>query len=523
MKIAAEKYIYLLPTLVLGLFYLYRSIDFPVHDFANYYFGGQFFSHGQFDHNVYFPYWFNSRIYAAGHNGIFAAYAPNTPFLALVFAPLSMLPVAVAKLFFNAVSLLLFLWSLLRIASRYRVDSFWLLAIPIVFFVPIKNQVLFGQVYFLVFFLLAECWLAYEKRQLKTAALYLSIAILLKVFPLLMLLFFMFRKQFKLLGYVFLFCAILIVFTGVFCGFGVWSFYLVHVLPKAGRGEIATAFVDNYQSVFMFLKRLLVYDPLENPQALFDNPALLGIISGTFKMAIIAIGFYAARKSAPLNAMSYWIVAMVVLSPYGSTYTFLLFVFPFLAFAGSALSPVKKVLSVLLLALLANLPLAAVSGWAYPFSYMRLFVLLTVLLAMVLMVRQAVNWKMISGLSAAVLILMAVSSKNETVSSTTFSNQKLPILVYDYDGNASGIAYSFFDENGFSGASVPNPGKMHSPGVALELRNNEIYLDGKPIASDDGNKRKPVLYGQTIVYLSDYGRGLGFYTLRKVELNNRHE
>ena len=53
--------------------------------------------------------------------------------------------------------------------------------LPLLFFIPIKNNLLFGQVYFLLFFLLSESWVAYEKKQFKTMAALLGVAILMKI------------------------------------------------------------------------------------------------------------------------------------------------------------------------------------------------------------------------------------------------------------------------------------------------------------------------------------------------------
>lgn len=54
---------------------------------------------------------------------------------------------------------------------------------------------------------------------------------------------------------------------------------------------------------------------------------------------------------------------------------------------------------------------------------------------------------------------------------------------------------------------------------SADLTQNAIYYFGKKIPADTGNKLKPmVIDGKTLLYLSDYDRGIGFYTLRKIDL-----
>ena len=194
MKNLLEKYP-LIPLALLCALYVYKAYGLPAHDFANYYFGGKFLAEGRFANWIYFPYEFNKAIAAESYKHIFASYAPNTPFLALFFLPFSFLPLAAAKLIFNIVSTGLFFYTLNRLVKFYRIPALYLCLVPILFFVPIKNELLFGQVYFLLFVLLGETWIAYRKNKKNKAALYLSFAIMLKIFPILLLLAFLFRKK----------------------------------------------------------------------------------------------------------------------------------------------------------------------------------------------------------------------------------------------------------------------------------------------------------------------------------------
>ena len=86
MKKSILKYYPFLPLLLLCGFYICRAVAFPIHDFANYYFGGYFLREHTFTANAYFPYLFNKEIVTLGYSPLFAGFAPNTPFLAMLLS-----------------------------------------------------------------------------------------------------------------------------------------------------------------------------------------------------------------------------------------------------------------------------------------------------------------------------------------------------------------------------------------------------------------------------------------------------
>ena len=519
MKSIASKYYSLIPTLLLCVFYIYKAIDFPIHDFSNYYFGGNFLADGNFNTNIYFPYWFNKEIASLGYSGLFCSYAPNSPFLALLFYPSSFLTLASAKLIFNCLSVLLFIYSLKRLINFYNIKTIYIVLIPLLFFVPIKNELLFGQVYFLLFFLLSECFLAYEKEQFKKMAFFLSLAILLKVFPVVLLLLFVFKKQFKPLLNTFVFCLSLFGISLLFIPLNVWFFYLNSVLPKASNGEIASAYVDNYQSVFMFLKRLLVFDSVENSKSLFNYPMLFTALILAFKVGIITIGFYISKRiSNTLAILSFWILAMILLSPYGSTYTFILMLFPYFYLAKADITTAKKGMFIGLLFLINNLTLSYFIHLHFPFSYLRLLFLGLFFSWFIWLFFKAIQWKWV-GLASVVSLLFAFFVKeNNVIKSNHFTIIKFPILIYDYAISNKQLTYFYWNENGENQQNIT---LCKSNCIPLELKNNQIFYHKKQLTFDNSNKLKPVLFnGKVVVYLSDYDRGNGFYTFRKIIINS---
>ncbi len=511
------KYYAFLPLLLLSVFYTYKAIDFPIHDFSNYYFGGRFLSVGNFDANIYFPYYFNNET-ASSAEGLFMSYAPNTPFLALFFYPLALLPLAVAKLLFNSISSLLFIYSVKRLVSHYKIKPIYILLLPIVFFIPIKNELLFGQVYFLLFFLLAESMLAYQKEQFVKMAVFLSFAILIKVFPVFLILLFVFKKQVKPLFYTFAFCIVLFAFSLFFVDLYTWIFYFQNVLPKASNGEISTAFVANYQSVFMFLKELLVFDATENPNAFFNSPLLFEALVVAFKIGLVTIGYFVSRNiTNTLFGFSYWILAAILISPYGSTYTFILLVFAYFYLASAEILIYKKAVLIGLLFLISNFPLAYFLQNPFPFSYLRLFFLGLFFIGLMVLIYKNIQWKWVLLVMFVQTLALVILKERKPISSSSFLTKNAPILVYDYTITNNKLTYFYWNEKGKNQTFIP----IHLDAISsLVIKNNQVFYNEKQLTFDKSNKQKPILINRkTVLYLSDYDRGIGFYTLRKIELN----
>jgi len=514
MKKLFETYYPLLPIIALCGFYLYQASGFVLHDFANYYFGGYFLSEGHFTSDLYFPAIFNEKIAALGYTSVFTSFAPNTPFLALFFYPFHVLDPYTAKIIFNLISGVLFIYSLRRIFLYYSIQPIYLVLVPFLFFIPIKNNLLFGQLYFLLFFLLAEGWLAYEKKQFFRMSLFWGIAILLKIFPALLLLFLLFRKSFKAALYLAGVCAGLIVLSVAISGFEIWFFFLKDVFPKASNGEIATAFVDNYQSFYMFAKRLLLFDPVENPNPLWDSPLFFQIVWITFKLSLLYIGFYISRNHDKLFAFSYWIIAAILLSPYGSTYTFILLLFPFIFLAKQHITSFTKIFLFLVLFAICNTPLSLFLTKVFPVSYIRLGFVLVFFALFIFPERKSISRKTILLLPIITLPIGFVGSYSQPVeNSKALLPKESPILIYDYTFSNNELRYFYRDENGTHNTVIPLP---EAEIAQADIQNNQIFYNGKQQTLGKDHKQKAiVLNNKTILYLSDYGRGIGFYTLRK--------
>src|ERR1700677_3437562 len=125
----ARRYLWFIPVLLALAFGLRRSWSAPPSDFAGYYYGSQALIHGHYT-EAYDMTQLNDRIVADGYHDVFVSYTPFPPFTSLVFAPLLIFPMNVARIIFNGISIALFLFTLLRITRFLSTPSYLILALP---------------------------------------------------------------------------------------------------------------------------------------------------------------------------------------------------------------------------------------------------------------------------------------------------------------------------------------------------------------------------------------------------------
>ncbi len=514
-----KKYHPFIPLLLFCIVYVFKAFHFQIHDFSNYYFGGLFFREGQFTSDIYFPYFFNAAIHDLGYNQIFSSYAPNTPFLAFVFTPFTLLPLAISKLVFNILSVLLFFIAIIRLFKHFQIKYEYIIILPLIFFIPLKNNLLFGQIYFLLFFLLSEGFLAYKKRYYKTMSLLWSIAIFLKVFPIILFAFLVIKKQYKACVFLFLTCAIMLFILIGINGYEIWEFYFNKVLPRATNGEIAGAYVDNYKSVFMFLKRLLVYDNIENKNPLFNSPLLFKNLIFYFKIIVFGVLFFLSKNiKKDMLVFSIWIMASIILSPYGSTYSAIMLIFLYFIICRSLSTQKTKIVQILLIFFICNVSLIKTD--LFPFNYLKLFALILMFILILYLYKDKINLKLIFGLGLILTIGYSFSINSITKTNESYLAYKTPILTYNYSLISNSIYYSFWNENGRNTNSF-NLSITSIDSTSVSIKNNQIFYKNEQLTFDNSNKLKPLLLNNEIIFLSDKNIGIGFYQLHTIKL--RHE
>ena len=153
------------------------------------------------------------------------------------------------------VSLLLFAFGLMRLFrfSETSLVSF-VYGFHSYFLFPFETDCCLGQFYLILFAMLAEVLVAYHKGSKWRSAFLLSLAIGIKIFPVLLLFWFVFQKDVKQLVRILICGVALLVPAVIVHGIDLWLFYVNEILFPAMQGNMGLDYLANAQSMSVFLK-----------------------------------------------------------------------------------------------------------------------------------------------------------------------------------------------------------------------------------------------------------------------------
>lgn len=512
-----------LPLALLLGYYLLRSVSMPLSDFAGYYFGGRELLSGHWM-NAYDMEKLNGLILQAGHRNVFVSYAPFPPFTSLVFAPFLLVPMGTAKLLFDAVSGLLFLVTLMRIRVFLNIPAWRMVILPVVFYIPIVNNLFFGQSYLLLCCLLLEGYMAFKRGRIVLSSLWWGIAVLFKVFPGVLLIWLLLRKQFKAAAGLCIACAAMLALSLLINGWPAWKYYVFDILPKVNNGELNDSFTFMFQSAFMLLKRLFVYDGLLNPGPVMDSPLVFGLLMAGFKALIltVCIRYTLRNKDRDLHALAVWIAGSMLISPNGSSYSLVLLTIPLLAMLSrphTSLRDAQKpralpLVAALVLFVACTIPVSRLENAPVWAQFPRLYLLLIFFALLLYPLRRVWHTGWWAGLTLLFAGPFLARYHHDPDPSTYFFAREEHILINDVTVKNGVLEYSWWDESGTHQMSTGLPVTQYQ---RLEVRDKQIFYQGKQLThSPDVKKKALLINGTFIVYLSDKNRGPGFYTLRKL-------
>jgi hypothetical protein len=496
----------------------------PWSDFAGYYTGSHLLLQGDYM-AAYDMQTLNDHIAAAGYKTDLVSYAPFPPFTSLIFGPFTALPMGAAKLLFNLLSVVLFLFTVARTIRHFEVSRYFALLIPVIFFIPIVNNIFFGQAYLLLCSLLLEGFLAYQKRRPILSSLLWGIAILFKVFPALIFLFLFFRRKYRQLIYLSIACAVLLISSLLINGFHSWEYYIFHILPKVNNGQLNDPFTYVFQSAFMLFKKTFVYDALLNPNPLVQSPFIFMLIMALFKGLILAacIQFTLRKREDDILSFSVWITASILLSPNGSSYSLVLLLIPLLALATKvfhfkAIDMRSAVVAAVLLLAACNIPVTRLASFPLWARFPRLYLLLAFFIMLSGPWKKCLNIRLAGAVAFLFFILSLPGLYRNRDSSTYLLPREDHLYICDYVVKNNSLVYYYRDQNGMH--EVPTGFRVYTAtSEDLDMRDEQIWYKGRQMTSGPDRKEKPMLINnEYIVYLSDKDRGVDFYTLRQLTI-----
>jgi hypothetical protein len=512
----ARRYLWFIPLLLAFAFGLRRSWSAPPSDFAGYYYGSQALIHGHYP-EAYDMTQLNDRIVAAGYPDVFVSYTPFPPFTSLVFAPLLIFPMNIARIIFNGISIALFLFTLLRITRLLATPSYLILALPVLFFIPLLNNLAFGQAYLLLFTLLAEGYLAYRKQQRILSSLLWTAAILFKLFPAFLFIFLLLRRRYRDALYLGIGCALLLLPSLLINGIAAWNFYGSVILPRMNHGELNDSFTYIFQSAFMLLKRAFRYDQLLNPHPIADNPWLFTLSMAIFKSLILTPAVLLTRREKDdVAPFTVWIAAGMLISPNGSSYSLILLILPLLALAHHT-RPSLVFPAALLLTAACAIPVNRFGALPLPAQFPRLYLLL---LFYLLLCRPQPHTRNLALAAALTALFFALDIRGNLPAKDPGSYilaKEEHLYIDSFATRDNRLIYFWRDDKGSHEQPTDYPVTTLTAD-SVRLNDNQIWYKGKQITTSPDRKAKPALInGSYLIYLSDMNRGFEFYTLRKIK------
>ncbi|WP_411767162.1 glycosyltransferase family 87 protein [Winogradskyella sp. A3E31] len=518
--------IYLLPTVVLCLYFLVVSFSAPLHDFSNSYFSARLLHDGIAPETVIFDiHAFNTYIWELGYTDELVDFYVNSPFTLAAFYPLAYIENPyVAKLIFNGISILLFLIGLYLLAKKTVKNSQWLLLIiPILFYVPIRNNIVFGQSYFMILFLVVAGYYFLERQKRYGTALLLGFAALLKFFPAFYGIPLAFQKRWKTI----LLCigaTLLLVLLGIsITGYTLWASYFTDILPHTFLSKTTIDYRYNYQSLEVFSKLLFVEDAYYNPNVWIDNERVHHIFMWIVKALVIgsAVGISFRKKNNISTLLAIWVMALFLIQSRTVTYTLILLVIPLFVAFSSAIKTKYKLMLLGVTLLICNFPFHKLGGMPLVIQFSRLWlvILLSISLYVSIGGKLYIKHVLIVFLLMSPLYYNSLKSKTPEISQYALSEKK-HFMIYDFYNEEGKLAYKALGRNGeetiatdFSVTSFDTE--------AVTIKDHQLYIDNRMITKTISLKKKPVLVNNSRVYfLTDHHSRRGAFTLKYIDISS---
>lgn len=518
-KLKSQYGLFFLPVLGWFCWLIWQLPGKPVGDFANYYFSARLFLEGNLSPLVYEPNWFNNWIENQGFDQIFAAFSPFPPADALLVLPFSKLSLPNAKLAFTLVSALIFCIQLWRWFRLEEVPPATFFLVPLIFYRPIISNIDQGQAYFLVFSLVLEGYFFLRNGKKVGAILCWSLAFWLKIFPLVWLILLVpdFRRKtiiqvgLGLSGFLFLFV--------LWHGWDPWFFFLTHIIPAASEGLIIDRFATSFQSWNVFLAHIF----LDEHVISVPNRPLMTLLFFLFKslVTIFLFGFLLgiARREKP-GPTSFFAAALggILISPTGTYYALLptMAVLPYLFGKDQNHSLLYQLFVLVLLALATFVSFHSHVHWPLFFRFGRLLILMALFIFLL-------RPTYFLGRNFLLLFLFFFPyysvyqwfifpiDPSESVETSIRSS-----LISDMYATQNGLCLVYRDASGRAMHKIPIREAVDS--VSILVRGKAICRGGDTLVCSPDLKKKPILVGKTLYYLSEKNRGPGFFGLRKVAI-----
>jgi hypothetical protein len=256
---------------------------------------------------------------------------PITPFSTLAMWPLTKFSALTAKRIWILLNLALLVpigWMMRSMTGL----SYRRIALAFMLSVPLYRNLEFGQFYVLLLLLIvAACW-AYLRGHRALAGALVAIAAACKIFPLVFIVFFLRRRDWRALFWGIVTALAAASVSVAAFGWNVHRTYLREILPWAMRGEAMPPYVP-VASISGVLHRLFLAEPQWNPHPWHSSPLCYALLLPSLEMLLLAPAVLLIRKgdNTPRRILLEWsalLTAALAISTIPASYNFVLMALP---------------------------------------------------------------------------------------------------------------------------------------------------------------------------------------------------
>jgi len=525
LKIIPKNSIYILPTILICLFFLIESFFFHVHDFGNSYFSSRLLlEEGRPEWILFDIQKFNEYVWSLGYENELLDYYLNSPFTLFLFYPFAFVKNAfLAKGIFNTLSIIGFLYGIILLKKWYLKDSGIILSLlPVLFLTPIRSHILAGQSYFLILILIIYGYYRISNKNKIIGGTALGLAALLKFFPAFYGLPLLFSRQWKTIFWGVLITAGFTVLAISITGLPLWKHYFLEILPKAIEYKSTIDFRPNYQSFDVFFKTLFIRDSYYNPEALFDNEKFYQVVMWIIRAIVLGAALYLSllKRKESFQLLCVWVVALFLLQPRTGIYAQILWIIPACYMLKSNTEKYIKLSFFGILFLVCNFPFHWLSEMPLGIRFMRLW--LTVILAVIFylsLTRRFNIWHIIITFVLMIPLNVDVFKSTSVDVSNYVLEKKKHFLIGDFYSKNNVLNYVALGRNGKKAILTKIVVRTFDTNRCY-IKNDQIFLDNVQLTFTKSLKKKAVLVNDCEVYfLSDFRSRRGAFTLKKIDLN----
>ena len=310
-------------------------------DFPNYYTAARLVHEGYDMSRMYEWTWIEREKDHRGIDERVIGLLPITPFSTLAVWPIAELRPLTAKhvwIAFNLVLLAPLAWMLRRMTKLSYARIVMVLALCF----PLHRNLVYGQLYIVVLVLVvAGCWCWLRGWQVAAGAL-VAVAAGCKVFPALLLVWFLRRRQWRALVWGLIAGAGCVGVSVAVFGVAANRTWLEEILPWVMRGEGLGTYALGEASISSVMHALLLAEPQWNPHPWHESVLAYAVLVPLLQMMVLApavllIRRENRRRERVLMEWSAIVTAALAVSTQTASYNFVLMVFPVCVMAGMLL------------------------------------------------------------------------------------------------------------------------------------------------------------------------------------------